>query len=113
MVRASFSIRSTRATYSSWSPGFRRERKTVMIMAVFPRRISAPQRRNFIWSRPAGASSLLVVLGHGSEPGHPGPCGAPPLLPPRRELVALAQDADPHRIGRLHAFAWRRRIDRR
>src|ERR1700726_4924197 len=114
MVRASFSIWSTRATYSSWSPGFRRERKTVTIMSIFPRRLSAPQRRNyFIWLGPAGASSLLVVLRHRVEPGHPGPRRAPPLLPPRGEVVTLAQDADPHRIGRLHAFAWRRRIDRR
>src|SRR6516165_20885 len=31
----------------------------------------------------------------------------------RRKLVALAQNADPQRVGGLHAFTWRGRIDRR
>src|SRR5262249_61183100 len=43
----------------------------------------------------------------------PWPRRSPPKLAPRRELVALAQNAGPQRVGGPHAFTWRGRIDRR
>ncbi len=52
-------------------------------------------------------------FGMPSDAGHPIPRRAEPVLPLRRELVALLQDADAHHVGRLLAFARRGRIDRR
>src|SRR5712691_4123393 len=61
----------------------------------------------------AGRSSLLLVLADGGKSRDPRPCRAEPVLPPRLELAALAQDADAHRVGRLRPLARRGRIDRR
>src|SRR6266851_5251192 len=58
-------------------------------------------------------SALLLVLVDRGEAGHPRQRRAEPVLPPRHELLALAQDADPHHVGRLRPFAGRGRIDRR
>src|SRR3981189_3330075 len=59
------------------------------------------------------ASGLLLVLVHGGKSGDPGLRRAEPILPLGHELIALAQDSDPHRVGRLLPLARRGRIDRR
>src|ERR1051325_1864536 len=59
------------------------------------------------------ASSLLLVLLDAVHAGDPVARRAVPVLLLRHQLVALRQDADPHHVGRLLAFARRGRIDRR
>src|ERR1700722_4818879 len=115
MVRVSWFIRSTKALYSSRTPGFRRERKTVISIAVFPRRIipQRKRRRLSIWRRAVCASSLLFGRRHLGKSGDPRARGTKPLLPARSQLIALTQNADTYRVGRLQAFSHRRRIDRR
>jgi len=49
----------------------------------------------------------------GRQPGYPRQRRAEPVLPPRHELVALAQDTNTHHVGRLRPVARRGRIDRR
>src|SRR6185295_4065696 len=95
MPRAISCMRSTSATYSSCRPGMRRERNTVTIMG---RSLSL---------------GLLLVLRQRAEPGNPRPRRAVPILPLGRQLIALAQNADPHHVGGLSALARRGRIDRR
>src|SRR3984893_5034211 len=58
-------------------------------------------------------SSLLLVLMDGRQPGYPRQRRAKPVLPPRHELVALAQDTNTHHVGRLLPLARRGGIDRR
>src|SRR5262245_50413970 len=58
-------------------------------------------------------SGLLLVLLHRAERCHPRLRRAEPVLLLRHELLALAQDADPHHVGRLLAFAGSGGIDRR
>jgi hypothetical protein len=90
------------AAYSSAVPGRKRERNTVIIMAVC-------------------TSVLLFASGHGgdvllrngSEPGDPGPRRAKPDLLLRHKPSALAQNSDTQRVGGPRMFARRGRIDRR
>src|SRR5271156_5402010 len=97
MVRASSLMRSTAAPYSSRTPSLRRERKTVISMWV---------------SSGLSSSRLLLEARHAAELGDPVARRAPPDLLARCELGALAQNTDAQRIGRLHAFAGCRRVDR-
>src|SRR5580700_11498778 len=59
----------------------------------------------------ASARGLLFALGQRVERRNPWACRADPLLPPRRQLIALAQNADPHGVRRLHALADSRRVE--
>ena len=52
----------------------------------------------------ARGSALFLAPIDGCNLGHPGLRRAEPDLPPRHELIALAQDADAHHIGGLLAF---------
>src|SRR6266851_3068558 len=65
------------------------------------------------FKREAANSRLLLDLVDTINAGDPGARRAKPALPLGRELVALGQNPDPHRIGRLLTFTLRRRIDRR
>src|ERR1700728_744599 len=97
--------------YSSRTPGRRRERKTVTSMAVFPCKYLRRESATPLYGQaPVGASSLLLEFRHLRELGDPRPRRAPPILPLRRQPVALAQLADPNGVGRLYAIARRRRI---
>src|SRR5271156_5490834 len=101
MVRASSLMRSTAAPYSSRTPSLRRGRKTVISMWV-----------SLAVSLGLSSSRLLLEARHAAELGDPVARRAPPDLLARCELVALAQNTDAQRIGRLHAFAGCRRVDR-
>src|SRR5580704_7197281 len=63
--------------------------------------------------RIASAARLFLVLSDTVNLGDPRTRGTKPVLPPRDELIALAQNADTHRVRWLHAITGRRRIDRR
>src|SRR5712671_174062 len=86
-------------------------------LAVFP--VAAPDAGS-TFSHAEGcrsivgrASGLLLVLVNGGKSGNPGLRRAEPVLPLWHELIALAQDSDTDRIGRLLSLARRGRIDRR
>src|SRR5262249_46227637 len=65
-------------------------------------------------ARPARRSSaLLLVLVDGAHRAEPRQRRAEPVLLLRQEVVALAQDADAHHVGRLRARARRGGVDRR
>src|SRR6476619_1421941 len=56
---------------------------------------------------------LLLMLRERSHRGRPGPRRLHPLLALGRQLIALLQDADAHRVGWLGAFSDGGRVDRR
>src|SRR5580693_9120623 len=115
MVLASSFMRSTNATYSSRTPGLKRERKTVISMMSLPRQQYDRSIAHRVYSTIALASAwrLLFAFRQCVQRSDPRARRANPLLAARRQLISLAQDADPHRVGWLYAFADGRRIDRR
>src|SRR5271169_3594058 len=104
MVRAISVIRSTRATYSSRTPGLRRERNTVTIIAGMLLPFSSAQ---------VSRADLLIVLVNAAEFSNPRPRRAEPDLPPRHQLIALFQNPDAHHVRDLRTIAGPGRIDRR
>src|SRR5262245_33484914 len=55
---------------------------------------------------------LLLVSAQGGKRTHPRQRRAEPVLPPRDEITALAQDSHPYHVGRLLPLSRRGRIDR-
>src|SRR5271167_3533079 len=104
MVRAISVMRSTRATYSSRTPGRKRERNTVTIMAGTLLPFSSAQ---------VSRADLLIVFGNAAEFSNPRPRRAKPDLPPRHQLIALFQNPDAHHVRDLRTIAGPGRIDRR
>src|SRR5262245_38614645 len=92
-------MRLASATYSSRTPSLRRERNTVTIMIL-------------LLGLPWLGLTLLLMFGQRVELRHPWSRRTPPDLPPRRELVALAQNAHTQHIGRLRPVACGGRIKR-